>query len=158
VYAQASYWIWPSVARIEMPYFYPPREQLWNLHPSSEWNHWADESLGWYLVLISRLPWNGGQRLWVVICDLTTNRSVEILTRDGYDGYGIVKEWCTMRCYCSIYIEDISINLKLVETLKLSFKSPCLWALVWPWNPQFIPNSSVAWKVSTNWELCNESG
>ncbi len=27
---------------------------------------------------------------------------------------------------------------------KLSIKSPCLWALVWPCNPYFIPNLSVA--------------
>jgi hypothetical protein len=29
------------------------------------------------------------------------------------------------------------------KSTKLSAKSPCLWALVWPYNPCFIPNLSV---------------
>jgi hypothetical protein len=30
------------------------------------------------------------KRLWVVICNLTTNRSIEILTRDGYGIVGMM--------------------------------------------------------------------
>lgn len=46
--------------------------------------HWANQNLRWCIVLTSRSLMNKGSRLWVVTCCLTTNRSIEILKRDGY--------------------------------------------------------------------------
>jgi hypothetical protein len=54
--------------------------------------HWANQRPRWCLVLTSRSLMNKGSRLWVVTCCLTTNRSIEILKRDGYVGLTICPE------------------------------------------------------------------
>jgi hypothetical protein len=54
---------------LRMVSFHPHKEWLWNIHPSNErlWNHWANENLGWYVVLTSRLLMK--QRLRVLGCN-----------------------------------------------------------------------------------------
>jgi hypothetical protein len=44
-----------------------------------------------------------------------------------------------------------SSSPQVICSLNLSSKSPCLWALVWPFHPCFIPNFHVSRKMSKNW-------
>ncbi len=72
-----GYWTQPS--RVS-PLFHPWRSWLWDFHQNIKglWNHWANESPGWYLGLTSMsFMKQNHQRLWVVTCDLIANQSVK---------------------------------------------------------------------------------